>query len=132
MFLYVHLGCDNWWKEFERHCYKFFSEFATWSDARDDCLRQDSFLASIHSWGEQAFVGSIITSSSFDVWIGGKMGTFDFEWEDGGEFDYTNWYPNQPDHSGECIFMSSYSSYQWNDYSCTYQNRYVCKKSYTK
>ena len=57
------------------------------------------------------------------------MATFEFEWEDGSEFSYTNWYSGEPDYEG-CIYMNPGYYYQWLDISCTDSKYYVCKKRY--
>ena len=123
----MNVGCESGWKEFEGACYKFTPSRLTWHSAKDSCLSQDAFLVTVHSYDEQVFIGSLITSSSYYTWIGGKMGTFEYEWEDGSEFGYTNWYSSEPNYNGECIFMSSYS-YEWYDDTCSDSNYYVCKK----
>ena len=72
----------------------------------------------------------MITSSYNDVWIGAKMGTFDFEWEDGNEFNYTNWYSTEPNYNGDCVAMYHSYSFQWKDSDCTSSWYYICKKNF--
>ena len=72
----------------------------------------------------------MITSSYNDVWIGAKMGTFDFEWEDGNEFNYTNWYSTEPNYNGDCVAMYHSYSFQWIDSECTNGGYYICKQNF--
>ena len=133
--MYLFLGCESGWKEFDNSCYKLHLSFRTWYDARDDCLTQDSHLTSVHSDDEQNFIETEL-GISMTMWIGGKRigGTDDFEWEDGTYFDYTHWYYNQPDGQG-CIAMSTMDNnwfYYWQDYYCTQETfYYICKKNYS-
>ena len=126
---FIPQGCESGWSEFENACYRFFSSSLSWGSAMSSCLSYDSQLTSILTSAEQNFIESIITSSYEKTWIGGKMGTFEYEWEDGSEFAYTNWYSGEPDYEG-CIYMYPSYSYEWYDYSCTDANYYVCKKRY--
>ena len=124
------LGCTSGWTEFKKSCYKFFTSSVTWGKARDACLAQDSHLASVLSTEEQQFVTTIITSSYDDTWTGAKMGTFDFEWEDGNDFNYTNWRSGYPSYSGECIVLDYSYSGQWIDVACSGTQYYICKQSF--
>jgi hypothetical protein len=130
--MYLFLGCESGWKEFENACYKLYTTATTWFYARDSCLDQESHLASVHSDDEQNFIKTQITSS-YDLWIGGKMGIFDLEWEDGSDLDYTHWHSGEPNYDGDCVYMESSYSMEWCDYSCTdsYNKYYVCKKDYS-
>ena len=125
------VGCESGWSEFENACYKFFSSSKAWSSARTDCLNSDSHLTSILSDDEQNFIESLVTSTYDDTWIGGKMATFDLEWEDGSVVSYTNWQSGEPNYSGDCIYMyTSYGYGTWLDYDCDDSKYYVCKKRY--
>ena len=136
MFLFLHLECNFLWDQFEHSCYRVFQNNQDWFTARDLCLLEDADLASIHSAAEQEFIrnlGLLVHTSS--MWIGGKMGVNDFEWDDGSEFNYDYWSPNEPDHNGECIVElyndSGDSVYEWFDEPCTGKYYYVCKKDAT-
>ena len=129
IYAYIPQGCESGWSEFENACYRFFESSLSWGSAMSSCLSYDSQLTSILTSDEQNFIESIITSSYDKTWIGGKMATFEFEWEDGSEFAYTNWYSGEPNYEG-CIYMNPSHYYQWSDYSCTDANYYVCKKRY--
>ena len=124
---FFNLGCESGWTEFERACYKFAYNGLSWPSAKDACLSQDAHLTSVHSDDEQQFIESIILSNSLPTWIGGKLETFDFQWEDGSEFDYTNWDSSEPNYDGNCIIMSL-TNYKWYDYDCTSLGFFVCKK----
>jgi len=125
-------GCESGWKEFNNACYKFFSSSSSWGSARSNCLNQDSHLTSILSDDEEYFIRTLITTNYVNVWIGGKMDTFDFAWEDGSDFSYTNWYSGEPNYNGDCIIMYYDYGWKWADYQCSdsYDNTYVCKRSY--
>nr|QNH72464.1 toxin candidate TRINITY_DN33830_c0_g1_i1.p1 [Pachycerianthus maua] len=135
---------DGGWVYRSGYCY-FFSTTTvlSWYEARKECYKLGSDLASIHSPEEQAFIMNWERkiSNAFNgkkpIWIGGNdiktEGTF--EWDDDSYYCYTNWYTGEPNNSGgieDCVdILYSYKySGQWNDMSCTATNhRYVCKKS---
>ena len=65
-----------------------------------------------------------------NIWIGGNMGAFEYEWKDGSKFDYTNW------NNGETNFDAKYLAIEidagncrWNDVNKFNDNYYICKKS---
>ena len=126
--MYLALGCESGWKEFENACYKLSTSIKSWYDARDECLNQGSHLASVHSDDEQEFMYTEF--SSHDTWIGGKRGAYDFEWEDGTDFDYTHWFENQPS-GGDCIEMAYSCEMEWFDWNCSNDRYYICKKDYS-
>ena len=75
---------------------------------------------------------------SSDPWIGGRRdpeNRDNWEWSDGTAWDYTYWYPGEPNDAGgneDCagIFESDNLG-QWNDKKCSDQRTFVCKKGKT-
>lgn len=130
MFLYAFLGCENGWTEYEKNCYRISATKRFWNDAKYSCQGQDSNLASIHSTEEQNFILTLFPVTTIDVWIGGKLGAFDFEWIDGSNFGYKNWKEDEPNYDGECIEMFITDGGLWMDYDCYEHMYYVCKKGY--
>ncbi len=81
----------------------------TWTDAKQAAQDKGGYLATITSAEENAFVYSLVDDDRFwklvgnnddGPWLGGaydrKGG--DWRWVTGEPWDYTNWYPGQPDH----------------------------------
>ena len=60
------------------------------------------------------------------------MGNYGFEWEDGNEFEYTNWESDEPNYDGDCIAINSFDwDYgRWMDFDCDLPNKFVCKRTY--
>ena len=59
------------------------------------------------------------------------MATFDFEWEDGNELNYTHWHSGEPNYGGDCVVMGYYNyQSEWLDTTCSNTNYYICKKTY--
>jgi hypothetical protein len=78
--------CDSTWtlEENQRRCFKYFPTAETFQDAETKC---GSFagggLASIHSTGENAFVGSLANNQSGSLWIGLERDPgSEFGWDD--------------------------------------------------
>ncbi len=89
---------------------------ANWNTASSICQANGGYLAAIDDAGENAFLANILTIQS--AWIGGNdlnnEGTF--EWTNGSPFNYTNWYPGQPNnynYDQHCVEMLHDGT--WND-----------------
>jgi len=129
------IGCDemNGWLEFENYCYKAVEpEYGpTWHEANDICKELDANLASIHSDEENNFILSITSGFHFGVWIGLHWDDNEFKYTDGSAYDYSNWYPGEPDENA-CVGFR-HSDGLWNgfqdDADCNFwEADYVCKK----
>ena len=89
----------------------------TWQEAEADAVARGGHLASISSAGENAFVFALVGSrpeywypNTFNCQIGPFIGGHQpdgspepnggWQWTDGTPFTYTNWYPGEPNNSG--------------------------------
>jgi len=124
----TYIGCDllNDWKEFEQNCYKGFDDFTTWSEAKHRCIQENADLVSIHSESEDEFVFQLLSSWSSDIWLGLYWDGYDFVYDDGSDFDYSNWHSGEPDFSG--CGSKGKASGTWYDISCSYTRNFACKR----
>ncbi|XP_055007211.1 galactose-specific lectin nattectin-like [Boleophthalmus pectinirostris] len=98
-------GCADGWSKFGSRCFKFFNVKKTWTDAEKSCHEHCANLPSIHSLEEHNFIVNLIkTASGGDTrtWLGGSDAVQEgsWLWSDGTRWDYSRWYPNQPDNAG--------------------------------
>ena len=123
-------GCDSSWTQYGSHCYRFYQEQLTWSDAKARCEREGGDLTSIHSAEENQFLATI--SQNAYTWIGGNdldtEGTF--VWSDGSAWDFTQWEAGEPNNSGDqdCALTGFQGRAVWDDSHCTRKLSFICKK----
>ncbi|XP_015231949.1 PREDICTED: ladderlectin-like [Cyprinodon variegatus] len=128
-------GCNNFWYDFENSCYKYVATLMTWADAEKHCVSQGANLVSIHSMEEENFVKDLI--KNFDPaegfnWIGLSDAQQDgtYFWSDGSPFDFSFWYPGEPNNAGgaePCVNTNSGTDKKWNGIVCTNKFASVCK-----
>lgn len=110
-------------------------EALTWLEAEAWCVEQGHHLASIHSAEENAAVLSLCPGEPgiSNCWTGLNCidgDNFEWTWSDGTDFDYDNWYPNEPNNemnptNEDCVEM--YLSGPWNNKECKYLNYPICR-----
>uniref|UniRef100_A0A646QEZ7 C-type lectin n=1 Tax=Thelotornis mossambicanus TaxID=1328036 RepID=A0A646QEZ7_9SAUR len=130
-------NCRFDWFSYNGHCYKVFKQLRSWNNAEMFCRQQaeGGHLASIQSWGEAAYVASVVSRDVFlfNVWIGlsdpGKQHTW--VWSNGSRFSYRSWKAGEPNNflwREYCVELWSLSGYlKWNDQSCSSLRYFICK-----
>ncbi|MCB9234639.1 MAG: HYR domain-containing protein [Bacteroidia bacterium] len=101
----------------ENHYYRSTTSL-TWNDARTFCVANGGDLVSIGSAGENAFVTSGITGST---WIGYNdiVTEGNWVWSNGDISTYTNWNAGEPNNSGNEDGGEILTSGLWNDNKTT-------------
>uniref|UniRef100_A0A8C8SLS3 C-type lectin domain-containing protein n=1 Tax=Pelusios castaneus TaxID=367368 RepID=A0A8C8SLS3_9SAUR len=98
--------CHTDWLHYKGHCYGFFLEKMTWSEAEVECQhnRLGAHLASILTKEEGDVVAKYISMTGYKghVWIGLHDARQDrrWKWTDGSLHRYSAWEPKQPDNWG--------------------------------
>jgi len=102
--------------------------------AEEHCASLAGHLTSIHSKEELEFVGGVI-GEKFFFWTGGYreeggVEPWSWKWSDGSAWDFTNWYPTEPDnYFGDEYFVLMYSDFEmvWYDHG---DDKFpsICKK----
>jgi len=123
--------CPAGWKMFNGRCYGSpENKRLSWEAAELHCQNwlSGAHLASVHSPEEQAF---IVDNYPKHIWLGGtdisQEGTWD--WTDGTPFDYSDWYPGEPNnHGGNQDCLSERKEHKWDDDGCEKEQFFLCKK----
>uniref|UniRef100_A0A8D0HCU8 Lymphocyte antigen 75 n=1 Tax=Sphenodon punctatus TaxID=8508 RepID=A0A8D0HCU8_SPHPU len=81
----------------------------TWYQALRECKQNGGDLASINEELEQIFLEDVVKRDGFPLWLG--LSNHDgnksnFEWSDGGAFDYIPWEFENVQSSGNCIVLN--------------------------
>lgn len=128
-------NCDEFWFNFNSHCYRYVAATMTWADAELHCVSLGTNLVSIHSLEEQKYVENL--TKSFNpagawVWIGlsdiHKEGHW--MWSDGSAANIFHWGVPQPDNAGgneHCVHLYNEDALRWNDLVCDKPLAFVCK-----
>ncbi|XP_049640528.1 C-type lectin domain family 4 member K [Suncus etruscus] len=125
------------WKYFEGNFYYFSRISKTWYSAEQFCLSRDSKLTSVTSDDEQEFLCK--TAGGEPHWIGlskaGAQGLW--TWVDDTPFSKVQssryWVPGEPNNMGNnehCVTLKTTSLRSWNDASCDFPFRFICKRPY--
>ncbi|XP_070610648.1 regenerating islet-derived protein 4-like [Erythrolamprus reginae] len=132
------VSCPVSWHLFEQHCYGFFAEKLSWSDAETECTSygRKSHLASILNEREMdSIASSLLTNQKerFRVWIGLyklKGSRNRVRWVDASVVEYLPWAPRQPSSCQDrqnCIELYADDYRAWNDQYCDVKQAYICK-----
>ncbi|XP_065072088.1 uncharacterized protein LOC135696579 [Rhopilema esculentum] len=114
-------------------CYVVKNNYFSWYGARDDCLSNSADLVSITSRAEQEFVTKELLKGKF-MWLGftDKDDEGRWAWSDNTTRQtFTNWDGGDPNdggwlHNEDCALMKPDG--KWNDYPCSDQYKYICKR----
>ncbi|KAK2863344.1 hypothetical protein Q5P01_002877 [Channa striata] len=95
------VSCSTGWTRINDACYKYIPTDMSWAKAEINCKSMGAHLASVHSFNEYREIQKMIvnaTRSDKQAWIGGSNAQEDrvWLWSDGGNFDYANWCPGEP------------------------------------
>jgi len=101
------LGCqppeDEDITKYNGHTYEVIDIEMSWTEAQRYCERNDGYLVTITSAGEQAFIENLIKEKGNKnvYWLGGyRNSEGNFRWITGESFQYTNWAFGEPNNNG--------------------------------
>uniref|UniRef100_A0A914EC01 C-type lectin domain-containing protein n=1 Tax=Acrobeloides nanus TaxID=290746 RepID=A0A914EC01_9BILA len=130
--------CPQKWTYFETtsKCYYVGGNdtFIYWADAKNECLKLESNLASIHSKEENVAIQNLLkrTESSSWAWLGSQKVGNTWTWIDRTSWDYTNWSHSEPNPGGPCLHNRIFSENgSWDNMGCNgkyWKRLYVCEK----
>ncbi|GMS81825.1 hypothetical protein PENTCL1PPCAC_4000, partial [Pristionchus entomophagus] len=129
-------GCAEFENDVEDGaCYEVYdAAAANWQEAQATCHKFGAELASIHSFKENNFVRRLALSKGANngVFLGATVPGKgrNYEWTDGSNWDYDNFYPGFPNTKfGECIAMDTSSpTGQWMNINCTAKLSVACTR----
>ncbi len=102
--------------EFGGHHYKVFESMASWHEKKALCEAMGGYLACIETAEEQAFIAKLADERYLS--LGGTDEEEDYEWKwvNGAEWDFTAWYPDQPNnYGGTEDYLATYDEGLWVD-----------------
>jgi len=108
-----------------RKVFQIEKQLLTWNEHNDLAKGKGCALASMHSEEDMKAVLEV-TSKDQRYWIGGnllKTNRKTWTWSDESQWDFTAWYPNQPDNAAgdeDCLedYRPESIEKQWNDEPC--------------
>ncbi|MGR0481983.1 MAG: thrombospondin type 3 repeat-containing protein [Candidatus Electronema sp. V4] len=114
------------------NAYQQFDAPLSWNDAKSACEGLGGHLATITDQTENDWVSSNMWTGVDYVWLGGTDQEQEGEWRwiTGEPWSYTDWYPNEPNNSGNedhLMMRERYISGSWNDDSGYKAFPYVCE-----
>ncbi|XP_071140283.1 hepatic lectin-like [Mytilus edulis] len=124
--------CPVTWHHYEDSCYFFSHEKLNWFNAQGSCRAHDARLAEVMSGSQQNFLQYTASLYSSNFWLGGRDDLEEGKWQWSSTksyFMYTDWAPHEPRGgvSGNCLQMWSASNWQWDDYACSTEIKYICE-----
>ena len=123
-------------ERFGEHCYSWSTEGAWWGGAKSLCERMNGSLAAVTSMEIHNFLMTKVDKDNWRTWywIGGsdKQREGTWKWEDGSEWDFTNWasrpirQPSGGDNHDCLQIYDKTATNGWNDGSCNKHNPFIC------
>jgi tetratricopeptide (TPR) repeat protein len=115
-----------------QHLYLLVQEYKNWHEARDYCVSQNGYLATIQNRAENLFVASQTDSS---IWLGATR-EVDWGWVSGEPWEYTNWGVGREEGKDYLRILSWREAYysgignysgNWSDSDETGRHYFVCE-----
>ena len=134
LFVLAVVICAAGYTSFQKSCYKVGIDKLSRKEATEECEASGSHLVDIKSFQEQQFVTNLLkTTNDFgdngDAWIGlySKEEGGTLTWSDGSTLLFESWHDLGRNHDQMCIRMVEADGYDWGDWECNMQFRYVCE-----
>jgi len=129
----LHSGCPDGWQGFDGSCYIHSNISMPRRKAQEACetIKEGANLVSILSSSEQYFLHQLAFGKELgEIWLGGTdiASEGSWVWDDGSEWEYTNWQQGEG-YGGKvenCMILFSYYN-TWYDTSCSEPLPYICK-----
>ncbi|XP_043935062.1 CD209 antigen-like protein C [Protopterus annectens] len=133
--------CPEDWKIFNHSCYYFSLMGYNWSEAKEQCEKNQSTLVMIKSSKEQDFLNKTVRNGTDEYWIGLTDANHegDWKWVNGESCKCTEtnrlyWYDKEPDNwsaSGsivdeDCAIIKQDGG--WSDTKCIDRQKWICEK----
>ena len=116
--------------KYDGHIYALFTEQVDWFEAYSRCEALGGHLATNTSQAEHEFIAKYTQGNT--IWLGAYCKDDQWCWITGEAFEYTNWFPSEPNNSGgkEYAMGMNYSSKAgtlWVDVSMANLYAYLCE-----
>ena len=130
-------ACDEGWQPYNPRglCYKHFTEFLTWSEAREQCQaaspNSGGDLASIPDEDTNEFLQTMAQNKK-DIWVGGhRSDGEDWIWSDGTPWTFENFNNGQPNNLGGVqthLLFNVDASGHWADETQFEEKSFLCSQ----
>ncbi|XP_041961972.1 C-type lectin domain family 4 member A isoform X2 [Alosa sapidissima] len=123
--------CKKGWVYYQSSCYFFHysSYWKNWAESKTDCTNRVSFLVTIDTSEEQAFINNH-TTYYYDEWHGYWIGLSkiqgQWQWVNGSDLTGGYWISNGSEHCALAI-PSTDPLKSWRDANCIMKNRWICE-----
>ncbi|XP_072010898.1 macrophage mannose receptor 1-like [Engystomops pustulosus] len=111
--------------------YKFDRTKRTWDEARQECLKEKSQLASILDEYTTSYLKLHLVKLKEPFWIGlysRKETRNTYKWVDNWRVHYTKWAPEEPSKRTSCVYVDTDG--QWKTSSCDESYSSICKQTH--
>ncbi|XP_072010312.1 macrophage mannose receptor 1-like isoform X1 [Engystomops pustulosus] len=111
--------------------YKFDRTKRTWEEARQECMKEKSQLASILDGYTTSFLKLHLVKLKEPFWIGlySRNETRNtYRWVDNWRVHYTKWAPEEPSKDTSCVYVDRDG--QWKTSSCDESYSSICKQTH--
>ncbi|XP_053387176.1 E-selectin-like [Mercenaria mercenaria] len=129
--------CQEGWRSYESSCYYFSTDELDWDDAVAQCIQLQSHLVEIEDAEENAFLASVVTSTSYGnnyyIGLSDRDNEGIWKWVTSGKIiEFSSWGPGEPNNccGGEHCGHLWTEPDTWNDALCSDRFHYICEKSY--
>ncbi|CAG5896528.1 unnamed protein product [Menidia menidia] len=125
--------CSNPWIPYNGHCFHLRRTPKTWTDAQNECRKEEGDLVSMRNLEDQSFVISQLGYASNDeLWIGlnDRQTEGLFDWSDHSTVSFTSWEFGKPGVSAEgedCVILRGENG-NWADSPCDQKHGFICMK----
>lgn len=111
---------------FGGHHYYCSTQPASWEDAKINCENNGGSLAVINDQFENTFLTNLLNTQSAWIGLSDTETEGDFEWVNGENLNFTNWYPGQPNnYNNSQDYVELLNTGQWNDQYNSYNLEYI-------
>ncbi|KAJ8260446.1 hypothetical protein GJAV_G00182250, partial [Gymnothorax javanicus] len=123
--------CPQDWQLFHSKCYYFSTEYKSWTESRNDCIKRGADLVIIKSKEEQDFISS--NSIHNDRWIGlsDTVTAGTWLWVDGSRLQGGFWKRGEPNDQDkfrgtDCV-VTAQGEKGWIDTKCIWSHQFICE-----
>ncbi|XP_027025082.2 macrophage mannose receptor 1b [Tachysurus fulvidraco] len=125
-------GCKPGWTRYGYYCYFVGTETKTFEEAKQTCLKTDSYLVDITSRVDNAFLVSLVgmrPEKHFWTGLSNIKDRHTFEWTNSKKVPYTHFNAGMPGGKQGCVaFATGTFAGLWDVLSCTNKEKYICKR----
>ncbi|XP_053349941.1 macrophage mannose receptor 1-like isoform X2 [Clarias gariepinus] len=125
-------GCKSGWTRYGYYCYFIGTETKTFDEAKQMCVKSDSYLVDITNRVENAFLVSLVgmrPEKHFWIGLSNTKDRHTFKWTNSRKVLYTHFNAGLPGRKQGCVAITTGTfAGLWDVLSCTDKVKYICKQ----